>query len=360
MAFLFGGGMGGSTTSDTQVPAWLENAAIENINKARDVSKIGYTPYYGPDVAAFSPMQEQSMRSTGDAASAFGLAPQGFDGTAGIPQAHTFAGGVQGYSSAPLYQESVDTLKAERPAQYQAMADMFIDPFTGAPAKNNYAPTVEQVMQTNYAQGGDKAAVASGLVNSSDGAYYGVNDQYNSYGYSNPTEDISGDGVVDYRDMSFGEAGRRDIPWTESLMDSMFGGPARMVDGAQGLLFNASGAGDAPMTQSEALNQMNSASDRYQARLVAEDAAASAAALQAEAQRVAAAYVAPVPLPPQLRKPAVTTPLPPANITRSGGGSRAIGVNNSGAGRNQKGSTYSGGGKAARSGYGGISGGGGR
>ena len=65
----------------------MENAAIENINKARDVSQIGYVPYYGPDVAAFSPMQQQSMQSTGNAASAFGLAPQGFNAMAGMPQA---------------------------------------------------------------------------------------------------------------------------------------------------------------------------------------------------------------------------------------------------------------------------------
>mgnify|MGYP003644267725 CR=1 FL=1 len=49
---------GGTTSGSTEIPAWLENAAIENINKARDVSQIGYVPYYGPDVAAFSPMQK--------------------------------------------------------------------------------------------------------------------------------------------------------------------------------------------------------------------------------------------------------------------------------------------------------------
>jgi len=138
---------GGSTTSNTEIPAWLENAAIENINKARDVSEIGYVPYYGPDVAAFSPMQQQSMQSTGNAASAFGLAPQGFDAMSGMPQAQTFAGGVQGYSSAPLYQESLDQLQANRPAQYQAMTDMFIDPFTGARPQGNYTATPAQAEQ---------------------------------------------------------------------------------------------------------------------------------------------------------------------------------------------------------------------
>jgi len=138
---------GGSTTSNTEIPAWLENAGIENINKARDVSQIGYVPYYGPDVAAFSPMQQQSMQSTGNAASAFGLAPQGFDAMAGMPEAQTFAGGVQGYSSAPLYEQALEQLQANRPAQYQAMTNMFIDPFTGAPAAGNYTATPTQANQ---------------------------------------------------------------------------------------------------------------------------------------------------------------------------------------------------------------------
>jgi hypothetical protein len=135
---------GGSTTSKTEIPEWLENAAIENINKGRDVSQIGYTPYYGPDVAAFSPMQTQSMQSTGNAASAFGLAPQGFDAMAGMPQAQTFAGGVQGYSSAPLYEESLATFKEKRPAQYNAIMGMFIDPITGQLTQRDYSATDEQ------------------------------------------------------------------------------------------------------------------------------------------------------------------------------------------------------------------------
>jgi hypothetical protein len=138
---------GGTTSGSTEIPAWLENAAIENINKARDVSQIGYVPYYGPDVAAFSPMQQQSMLSTGNAASAFGLAPQGFNAMAGMPQAQTFAGGVQGYSSAPLYEQSLDNLFANAPAQYRAMSDMFIDPFTGAAPRSGYGATPAQTQQ---------------------------------------------------------------------------------------------------------------------------------------------------------------------------------------------------------------------
>ena len=146
---------GGTTSGSTEIPAWLESAAIENINKARDVSQIGYVPYYGPDVAAFSPMQQQSMQSTGNAASAFGLAPQGFNAMAGMPQAETFAGGLQGYSSAPLYEQSLDKLFANAPAQYRAMNSMFIDPFTGAAPRSGYGATPMQTSQMMSGGGGN-------------------------------------------------------------------------------------------------------------------------------------------------------------------------------------------------------------
>jgi len=266
---------GGSTTSKTEIPAWLEGAAIENINKARGVSELGYVPYYGPDVAAFSPMQQQSMQSTGNAASAFGLAPQGFDAMAGMPQAQSFAGGIQGYSSAPLYEESLAQLQQKRPAQYKAMTDMFIDPFTGARPSGDYTATPAQVEQmfSNSGGGGGIPPTGGGGNRSgnNDGEYFGVNSQYNPYGYSTPTENISGekDRVADYRDMSFGEDGRRDIPWSEKVGDFLnpFSGIEKGIDVAGGLLFDHQGKGDALMTEAEAINKMNSGADRYENRV---------------------------------------------------------------------------------------------
>lgn len=154
------GGKGGSTTSQVEIPAWLENAAIENINRARAAQQIGYAPYYGPDVAAFTPMQAQAMQATGSAAQAFGLAPQGFDATAGIPQAQTYAGGLMGYSSAPLFEESLQTFRDVRPAQAAAMESMFIDPYGDAAGYTpmSYAPTQQQLAQTAYQERANEAA----------------------------------------------------------------------------------------------------------------------------------------------------------------------------------------------------------
>ena len=259
---------GGTSSSNTQIPAYLEDAVRENINRARDVSQIGYTPYYGADVAAFSPMQQQSMRSTGNAASAFGLAPEGFDGTAGIPQAQTFAGGVQGYSSAPLFEQSLDKLFANAPAQYRAMNDMFIDPFTGARSRNNYgnASPVMGMARPSVNGGGDGSGETPFQFpqdQTSDAEIFGVNRAYNPYKYSMPTEDISGDGVVDYRDMSFGEGGRRDVPMSERIVNGVFGGPLRAADFLQGSLFDMSGAGDSTMTPEQSMQIINDGAARY-------------------------------------------------------------------------------------------------
>jgi len=136
------GGKGSSQTTSVAIPEYIEAAAQRNLNKAEAISQLGYVPYYGPDVAAFSPAQQAAFQNTAGAAGAFGLAsPTDPYGGMGAP---TDFGGVQGYSSAPLYQQSVDALAANRPGQKQYIDSFFIDPMTGAAGANvqpaiNYA-----------------------------------------------------------------------------------------------------------------------------------------------------------------------------------------------------------------------------
>jgi hypothetical protein len=94
------GGKGGSTTSTVTVPQYIEDAAKANLAKAEEISKIGYTPYYGPDVAAFNPMQQAGFQNTAGMADAFGLAGGG-TGMEGMPAPTTYAGGVQGLLICP-------------------------------------------------------------------------------------------------------------------------------------------------------------------------------------------------------------------------------------------------------------------
>lgn len=122
------GGKGGSQTTQVEIPKYIEDASRANIAQGKEISQIGYTPYYGPDVAAFTPMQEAAMQSAANFGSAFGLMPQ-MDAMAGMPQAQEFEGGVRGYSSAPLYEQAVAELAARRPGQAALINSQFVDPY---------------------------------------------------------------------------------------------------------------------------------------------------------------------------------------------------------------------------------------
>ena len=168
------GGKGGSQTTQVEIPQWLEDAARANIARGEHVASIGYTPYFGPDVAALTPMQEAAMANTGQAAGAFGLSGGGMTGTEGMPQAQTFANGVRGYSSAPLYQQSVNALQQNAPGQYEAIRGMYIDPVTGAAPQYSFAPQQQAVAQNPYAgmfPGGGSVGVGDlGMIDAGTGA----------------------------------------------------------------------------------------------------------------------------------------------------------------------------------------------
>jgi hypothetical protein len=132
-------GKGGSTTSEVKVPQYVEDAAKANLAKADLLAQIGYVPEYGPSTAAFTPMQEAAFQNTAGAAGAFGMAGGGGTGMEGMPTPTTYAGGIRGYSSAPLYEESMAELEARRPGQYAAINAPFIDPVTGASPDYPYA-----------------------------------------------------------------------------------------------------------------------------------------------------------------------------------------------------------------------------
>lgn len=128
------GGKGGSQTSEVTVPQYIEDAARANLNRAGDVANIGPIRYDGPDVAAMTPMQMAAARGLSDTASAFGVAGGGMsdqDLRGGMPEPTEFAGGVRGYSSAPMYDQALAALAAKSPGQYDFINSLFVDPVTG-------------------------------------------------------------------------------------------------------------------------------------------------------------------------------------------------------------------------------------
>lgn len=131
---------GGSTSTSVQIPEYIEEAAKRNLSRADTISRIGYVPYFGPDVAAFTPTQEAAFQNVAGQAGAFGLAAPAGGAMAGMPAPQQFAGGIQGYSSAPLYEQALGELTARRPAQVNLMESLFIDPVTGQVGANVAAP----------------------------------------------------------------------------------------------------------------------------------------------------------------------------------------------------------------------------
>ena len=120
-----GGGKGGSETTTTEIPTWIRDPAIRNLARAEAVQRIPYMPYYGGDVAAFTPTQNAAFDANIGAGEAFGLlAPgHGLTATSGMPTPTDFDG-FTGYSSQPMYESALAELKAKQPgavAQYNAL-----------------------------------------------------------------------------------------------------------------------------------------------------------------------------------------------------------------------------------------------
>ena len=132
MSFLFG-----SEKSTTSVPDWVKKPIMDNVARATGVANMGYTPYYGPDVAAFTPMQNAAFDGTNQAAAAFGMPTATGNG---MPAPQTFAGSIQGYSSAPMYEAALAALRVKDPARYNALMQMNTMPRQQAPQQTSRIP----------------------------------------------------------------------------------------------------------------------------------------------------------------------------------------------------------------------------
>lgn len=196
--------MGGSSQSTSvKIPKFLEDAARQNIARADTISTIGYTPYYGPDVAAMTPAQLAAMQGTNQAALAFGVPTADFN--SGMPQPQDY-GGMAAYSSGDLADQAFAELKARRPGQYAALMAPFIDPVTGAPPASPFGPLIPQGGQGGGTGGGGgfsggfsggmtgsgSAGEGLGGVTSGGGSYTGLRDMVNGGGPGAAGQDFSG------------------------------------------------------------------------------------------------------------------------------------------------------------------------
>jgi hypothetical protein len=157
--------MGGSSKStsvqEQRLPPWVEEAARENLDIANEVFSMGYTPNFTPSVAALTPMQENAALATNSAAQAFGLPSANFRQAnrrrlmneqplltreeqlsmlLGMPPPVTTAGGFRGYSTEPVYNESLAYNEGRFPAQAAMRRSFTMDPVTGAIPQNPTVP----------------------------------------------------------------------------------------------------------------------------------------------------------------------------------------------------------------------------
>jgi len=146
---MSGGKGGGSRTSTTEMPVWMRPYAKRNLERAETAQKIGYQPYFGPDIAAFNPTQEAAFNANIGAAEAFGLVPRGSITAMQdmAPQPQTFEGGLRAYSSAPLYEQALAEYQSRMPGQSAQYNKLFVDPYnqpdqanSGYASPNNPTP----------------------------------------------------------------------------------------------------------------------------------------------------------------------------------------------------------------------------
>lgn len=123
---------GGGDETKVKAPEWWTDAAKKALAAGEKVAKIGYVPYMGPDVAAFSPQQVDAMQQAADWSAAFMTPGQAaIDVESTLMPATDYGGGLRGYSSFGGFQDSIAALRDTYPGIYKYISSFFIDPVTG-------------------------------------------------------------------------------------------------------------------------------------------------------------------------------------------------------------------------------------
>jgi len=146
------GGKGGSSTTKVEIPKYLEDASKANLAEAREVSRIGYVPQSGAQIAAFNDAQVAARQNVNDMAEAFGM--QGA-GDFQMPEA-VEVDGIRGYETIGLYDQALAELEARRPGQYAAITSRFLDPTgdgsTSIPGMPDFANMTAEQLAAYYSR----------------------------------------------------------------------------------------------------------------------------------------------------------------------------------------------------------------
>ena len=147
---------GGETVKEKNAPKFAETAEQQKIGLGRDLSAMGYNPYIGPDIASMSALENASYQGTDMLADAFGMPTTG--GASYMPEPTTFAGGVQGYSSAPLFDQARTNLETYAPGKYNYLESFSVDPITGQLGSRT-APNQQVALEMSKPSSGGKQEI---------------------------------------------------------------------------------------------------------------------------------------------------------------------------------------------------------
>lgn len=199
-----GGGKGGSESTQTQIPAWLEDASKDVVSRGNAVGDIGYTPYMGPEIAAFNKAQESAFNNNIAMARDLGLEASS---TPSMPGAEHFGNGVWGYGSYEPFKATMERFREERPGQSAMIDSFFIDPVTGEAGDLTTRMITEarQMMESGqpltagggYGPDGNEGPTGSGTSGAGlFGGYSGIGDMMDGGGAGRSGSSYQGGGAI--------------------------------------------------------------------------------------------------------------------------------------------------------------------
>ena len=122
------GGKGGTTTQRQEIPEWQKKEIMEAIQKSKDMN-IPYAPYMGVEVVAPAQGLNNNLNL---GLSAFGMNPM----QSVLPEA-VEQGGLRGFRSFDMYQDTMDRFKQEYPDIFRRIEGLTAETTT----PNTMSPT---------------------------------------------------------------------------------------------------------------------------------------------------------------------------------------------------------------------------
>jgi hypothetical protein len=174
--------MGGGTTetkTDTEESAISQEAKANQLWSNRLASAMPFTPYMGPVAAAFSPQEIAGMEGTNTLAAAFGM-PTAGPVAESIPTPQEYAGGIQGYSTFPQFNQMLAAYQDLYPGAFQYLSGFTIPPQMELP--NEY--TAQLFNEDGRRRTGGKSRKGKARRSQPEMRYVGRNSGLRNQGFS--------------------------------------------------------------------------------------------------------------------------------------------------------------------------------